>query len=139
MDKKFIGLASVFFLFFGIFMTVLVFNDSLVTLTRAKDELVPVQEKSFILAYPLTVAADGTSVSEVTVWVRNAEGKNMANKKVKLTSSIGTLDQEIINTDTTGKAVFKLSSTTPGIAEISALINDSIGTGNKVSVSFVSQ
>ncbi len=138
MDNKFIGLIAIFFLVSGIFLSVLFFNDSLTTFTRAREELVPDQSKSILLAYPLTVKADGSDFATITVWVRNSNGSSIVNQKVTLSATNATLDKTILNTDEAGKAVFKVTSTSASVSEITALINDSIHTNNDVSINFVS-
>jgi hypothetical protein len=136
MDTKLIGLLSIFFLVFGVFMTVLLFNDNLTTITKAKDELIPSNEKSIILAYPLSVKA-GAGDSKVTVWVRNREGKGIPNQPVSLTTSHGSLDVSALNSDGQGRAIFSLTSATPGTAILNATIAGTITPSNTVSVVFI--
>jgi len=71
MDKKIIGLMLVFFLSFGIFMTVLVFNKPINQLTRAKEESVVSEKNSLVFACPLNAQADGKSQNKITVFVRS--------------------------------------------------------------------
>jgi hypothetical protein len=117
-------------------MTVLLFNDNLTTITKAKDELVPSTEKSLILAYPLSLQA-GNGSSKVTVWVRNKEGKGIPNQPVSLTTSLGTLDISSLNSDGQGRAIFSLTSSTPGTATLNATIAGTITPSNTVSVVFI--
>lgn len=135
MDTKLIGLLSIFFLVFGVFMTVLLFNDNLTTITKAKDELIPSSEKSIILAYPLSLQA-GNGQSKVTVWVRNKEGKGIPNQPVTLTTSLGTLDIQALNSDGQGRAIFTLSSQTAGTATLNATIAGTVNPSNTVTVEF---
>ncbi|HLL60725.1 MAG TPA: Ig-like domain-containing protein [Candidatus Nitrosocosmicus sp.] len=139
MDNKFVGLLSIFFLVFGVFISVLFFNKNITTFTRAKEELIPVKEKSILLGYPLTVTADNQTTSTITAWVRNEKGIGIADKNVTLTSTLGTIDQPTQKTDKDGRISFKIKSSTPGDAVISAMIENSIPSSNSVTINFVSQ
>jgi len=71
MDKRLTGLLVVFFLAFGLFTSLVVFNKPLSRLIRASQEITPSVENSLILAWPLTVKADGQAATTVTVFLRN--------------------------------------------------------------------
>lgn len=135
MDKKLVGLMLIFFLSFGLFTTIVVFNKPLSRLTRAKEEFLPSAEKSLIFAWPLTTKADNQSPVQINVFVRNASDVPLSNKKVVLTTSLGTIKENEVVTDKVGKATFNLSSNNPGIAEISASV-DQIQLKQKVTVKF---
>lgn len=135
MDKKFIGLISLFFLTFGVFSATVLFNKPLTQLIRAKEDIAPSTANSLIFAWPLTVNADGKSTSSVTVFVRTTTDKPIANKQVSIASTLGSFKNNIETTDNGGKATFTLTSDTKGIADIEAAIdNDKIQ--QKVSVKF---
>lgn len=141
MDNKFIGLISIFFLVFGVFISVLFFNKNIATLTRAKEDTLPSTEKSIILVYPLTVNADGKTTATVTVFVRNSKGDSLEAKPVTLTSSLGALDggQQSLTkaTEKSGQSVFTLTSTEAGTAQLKAVINGTVPTSNTASVNFI--
>lgn len=125
MDKKLIGLSILFVAAFLVFTGYVFFSGSFNVLTRASVENTnPSEQNSLIFAWPLSVMADGTSTSEVTVFVRNTDGKGIEGKQVTLTTSIGSLQSGSAITDTDGKAVFNLSSETPGVAEINAMVDN---------------
>lgn len=134
MDKTLLGLLMIFFLAFTIFMTFVIFNDQLTTVTRASTDIVSA-DKSLIFAWPLTLKADGKTETEVTIFVRNDEGKGISDRAVRLTSSVGTVKEAGATTDKAGKALFHLSSTTPGIAEIETVV-DNNPIRKKVSIKF---
>ena len=91
MDKKLIGLSTLFIIAFVLFTGYVFFSGTLSTLTRASSQdNVPSQESSLIFAWPLTVPADGSAVSDVTVFVRNTDGKGLEGHLVTLTSTVGT-------------------------------------------------
>ncbi|MCX7881167.1 MAG: Ig-like domain-containing protein [Patescibacteria group bacterium] len=118
MDKKLLGLISVFFLSFLIFISVLLFNKPIVQLLRAKEETNPSPKKSLIIAWPLTLPADGKTNSTITVFLRNEKNQPVSNKIIFLKSTLGEFKENNLISDKDGKAEFHLSSTTPGLAQI---------------------
>lgn len=136
MDKKLVGLLTIFFLLFGLFTTVLIFERPLIRFTKAKDELIPSPEKSIVFAWPLKLSADGRSTSQITVFVRNRDGGALSNKKVTISTNLGLLNSPSAVTNKNGKVEFTLSSTSAGVAEISASVDDSTQLTQKVSIKF---
>lgn len=125
MDKKLIGLATLFIIAFLVFTGYVFFSGTFNVLTRASVENTnPSEQNSLIFAWPLSVAADGQSTSEVTVFVRNIDGTGLEGKQVNLTTSVGTFQTGSAVTDTDGKALFQLSSQSPGVAEINAMVDN---------------
>ncbi len=125
MDKKLIGLALLFVTAFLLFTGYVFFSGSFNVLTRASvADNTPSNQSSLIFAWPLSVPADGETISEVTVFVRNSEGKGLEGQSVTLTSSLGTIQSPTLMTDTDGKAIFNLTSTSPGVAEINAMVDN---------------
>lgn len=140
MDKKFLGLFFLFFLAFTLFVSLVVFNKPITQFTKATEELTPSSETSHIFAWPLTVAADGKSESEINVFVQN-KNKNPVStiiNKVTLQTTLGQIREKNISDDDKklGKASFIVTSTEPGIAEITAKINDSVLVKQKVTIKF---
>lgn len=136
MDKKLFLLISLFFLSFLIFTSILVFNKPLTQLARAKEDLTPSIDKSKILAYPLySIAANGQAESLISVFINSASEKPLANKVVSLNTSLGELTPQSAATDANGKAVFRIRSTSPGVANIEASV-DSLKLRQTVSVKF---
>jgi len=122
MDNKLIILFSIFFLSFGLFVSLIVFEKPLTRLTRAKEELKPSVKKSLIIAWPLTLKANGKSLSLITVFVRNNKGQPIGNKKISLTTNLGKIAALQSTTNKIGKATFTIKSSRPGIAKINAFI-----------------
>ena len=121
MDKKIVGLMIIFFLSFGIFTSVVLFNKSPLTqFIRADKELTPSAKNSLVFAYPLTVKADGVSKNKVTIFVRNETNDVIANNKVTITTTLGEPIEKEVTTGKDGKAEFNITSATSGIAEITA-------------------
>jgi len=120
MDKRLTGLLVVFFLAFGLFTSLVVFNKPLSRLIRASQEITPSVENSLILAWPLTVKADGQAATTVTVFLRNEKNYPVPNRSVSVSSTIGSFRENELTTDKGGKAEFHLISNTAGVAEISA-------------------
>lgn len=136
MDKKLVGLMLIFMLSFGLFATITVFNKPLTNLTKAKEEFLPSSESSLLFAWPLTAKADGTYSVQVNVFVRNATNIPLSNKKVHLNTTLGTVKLNDIQTDKAGKSTFEVSSSSPGLANLSAIIDNQVQLTQKVSVKF---
>lgn len=137
MDKKLVGLMLIFMLSFGLFATITVFNKPLTNLTKAKEESLPSSESSLLFAWPLTVKADGKSTVQINVFVRNSTNIPLPNKTVHLNATLGAVKDNDIKTDQAGKSTFEVNSTTTtGLADISAIIDNQVQLKQKVSVKF---
>jgi hypothetical protein len=136
MDKKLVGLMLIFFLTFGLFTSVLVFNKPLSRLTRAKEEFLPSSNASLIFAWPLTAKADGGETVAVNIFVRNANNLPLPNKKVSVITTLGNINELQPTTDKSGKATFNLSSASPGLAELTATVDNQVQLKQKVTVKF---
>ncbi len=135
MDKKLTSLIAIFFLSFGVFASVIIFNKPLSRLIRASQETSPSAASSLVFAWPLTVKADGQSQSTVTVFLRNEKNYPVASKPISIVSSLGqVLEKEIIS-GKDGKAEFHLVSSNPGIAQIT-VYSGSLKLTQKISVKF---
>lgn len=134
MDKTLLGLLMIFFLAFTIFMTFIVFNDQITTVTQASVQEVSA-DKSLIFAWPLTLKANGEDTSEITIFVRNEDGKGIAGKIVSLQTTVGDVKEPAGTTDSTGKVLFHISSSNAGVAEIQTLV-DNNPIRKKVSIKF---
>ena len=124
MDKKFLGLTLLLVVTFIIFTTIVVLSGSFNIFSRASTNSQASLSNSLIFAWPLEVPADGSTISEITVFIRNSEGKGVPAQRVALTSSIGTLAVPVAQTTDDGKAVFRISSAQIGVAQIEALVNN---------------
>jgi hypothetical protein len=136
MDKKLLSLISLFFLTFGIFAGVVVFNKPLTQFTRAKEDVLPSPDTSLILAWPLEAAADGKTDVMVSVFVRTVTNKPVGNKVVTATTNHGTIREASQTTNAEGKAVFTLTADSPGVAEVAATVDGETELSQKVSVKF---
>ena len=137
MDKKFTALMLVFFLVFGLFISLMLFNKQITNFARASAETDPSSQTSLIFAWPLT-AKTGDKV-EVNVFIRNANNTPLDKKSVRLTTNLGLINgssESTSQSDKTGKALFILTSDKSGTAQITALVNDKIQLSQKISVKF---
>jgi len=126
----------VFFLAFGLFITLTFFNKQISTFTRAKEESIPSSETSLIFAWPLTAPIDGSQPVVVNIFIRNADNLPLSGKSVSLSTNLGNIAESAQATDKSGKVSFTLSSSTPGLAELNALVDSQIQLKQKVSVKF---
>lgn len=125
MDRKLLILGGIFILTFLSFMSVLFLNDPIGRFTRAANpNSQPSQATSLVFAWPLSIPADGTTKSDISVFICDANGKGLEGKSVRVTSSIGIINKTSALTDTNGKAIFSLTSTTKGIANIEAFVDN---------------
>jgi len=134
MDKKLSGLIFVFFLAATLFVSVMVFNQPLSQLTRAKEEFIPSKQKSLIFAWPLN-SSIGKPVN-ISVFLRNENGFPLVNKNVTLSTTLGQINPMKAVTDKSGKATFILTSSSPGIAEVSATAENTYVLDQKVTIKF---
>lgn len=130
------GLSSLIFLTFALFAIMVVFQEPLSHLTRAKEEFEASPSTSLILAWPLNVKADNKTASNLTVFVRTAKGRLLSNKVVAVTSTLGQVQTIESTSDKEGKTMFRIISDTPGTAEIEAIIDNNIKLTKKVTVRF---
>lgn len=135
MDRKFVILLGVFFVLFGLFISLILFERPLVRLTRAQLDTAS-SEKSIIFAWPLKVPANGADSSTITVFVRNKSGDEFGKRAVTLTSTIGQISEPTVVADKLGKAEFKIKSSAPGTAEIKAIIDNTISINQTLSIEF---
>ncbi len=135
-DRNFVSLIMIFFLAFGLFITVTTFNRQIATLTRAKEELLPSSETSLMFAWPLTAKVNSASPVEINVFIRNANNSPIGNKKVTLTSTIGEFQQASQTTDKSGKSTFYLTSSLIGLAEVTGMVDDQTELKQKITIKF---
>lgn len=134
MDKTLLGLMMIFFIAFTVFITFVVFNKQFTSAARASNQNVS-SEKTYIFAWPLELKADGKTASEITIFVRDDEGKAIADKNVRMQSTVGELKEPSVVTDKSGRAAFHLTATAPGLAEIQAVV-DNTPIRRKITVKF---
>ena len=136
MDKKLGGLLVLFFLLFAIFASSILFNQSLISFTRAKEDFAPSADTSLLFAYPLLVKADGKTKSTISVFLRSEKGMPVKDRKVVVSASIGDLDTANVTTDEKGKATVTLTSTSTGTASVTAAIDGSLKMKQSLSITF---
>lgn len=130
------GLMSLFFLVFVLFVSVVIFNKPISQFTRASHENSPSADRSLIIlndVYPLKVGTKTT----VNVFVVSNAGTPLKNKTVTLSASLGKIDANNLVTDNTGKTSFSLSSDQPGESLIEATVDNSLKINKKVTVKFI--
>lgn len=135
-DRKFLSLMIVFFVAFVLFFTATTFSDRIATFTRAKEESNPSATDSLMFYWPPTAPADGKTAVQINVFVRNSKKLPLASKKVDLNTSLGIVLLATATTDSSGKATFSLTSKVPGVANITALVDNQVELTQKISVKF---
>lgn len=135
-DRNFVSLIIIFFLAFGLFVTVTTFNRQIATLTRAKEELLPSSETSLMFAWPLTAKVNSASPVEINVFIRNASNSPIGSKKVTLTTTLGDFQQSSQTTDKSGKSTFYLTSSSAGLAEVTGTVDDQTELKQKITIKF---
>ena len=135
MDRKFSILLVIFFLSFLVFFLFVIFNKPISKLTRAEVDLIPSSEKSFVFGWPLTVKADGKSKAEINVFIKSETDKFISGKQVVLYTTLGDVKTISGKSSDGGKTTFELTSTSPGIAELTANV-DNIQLKRKLTIKF---
>ena len=125
---------SVFLLSFALFLSLVFINQTVGNDTRASNSLKPSVNTSFILSFPLEVV--GTEPSTITVFVRDEDTKPLPNRAVTLSSSIGSINTPNLITDGDGKATaeFTCNNVPSGIAQINAIIDDTLSLTKTVTI-----
>lgn len=136
MDKKLGTLLFVFFILFTIFASAIIFNKSLVSFTRAKEDFAPSAKSSLLFAFPLLLKADGVAKTTINVFIRSDKGMPVKNQSVMVSASLGQLSSPEITTDDKGKGIVTLTSTTPGTSVISATIGGAIKMTQTLTITF---
>lgn len=125
MDKKLLILGIIFIITVVAYIVITIFKIPIFSFTQAANENRPADiGTSLIFAWPLELPANGTERSEVTVFVRDTEGRGIPEKAVRLTSNLGDIQGNGSATDNQGKAVFYITSTTNGVAQIEAFVDN---------------
>ncbi len=125
MDKKLLTISSLLIITFLIFTGYLLFSGPIGNFTRAANQGGAASpSNSLVFAWPLTVPADGRSTSSITVFLRDSEGRGISQQKVTIAASIGVADETTKVTDPDGKVIYKLSSTTAGVANLDFFIDN---------------
>ncbi len=136
MDRKLVGLVSLFFIAFFVFLAVVFFSKSLTQLTRAKEDTLPSGSNSLIFAWPLSAKANSQSEINVNVFVRSGTNKFIPNKAVTLNTTLGKIRISSEISDKNGKASFVLTSDRPGKADLTATIDNSIPILKQLTIEF---
>lgn len=124
MDKKLILLAALLVVAIGVYSLFAFFKVPLAIFTQASQTIKPSLQSSLIFAWPLEVPADGKTESEITIFIRNQDGKGIAEESVRLVSSIGQVKEGMLSTNAEGKAIFHISSGQVGVAQITAFVDN---------------
>lgn len=121
MDIKLFWLTTLIVATFLGFAGYVFFSGSFSVVTRASNEnRIISPQTSLVFAWPLSLPADDTTTSEVTVFIRNPEGTGLPEEPVAVITDIGTVSPATGLTDADGKAVFQIKSAESGTATIEA-------------------
>ncbi len=124
MDKKLLGLAVLLIVTIGIYSIFTFLKVPLTVFTQASQSSAPSLESSLIFAWPLEIKADGKTQSEITLFIRNTDGRGIPEQSVRLTTTIGQIKESLLSTDSDGKAIFHISSSQVGVAQIEAFVDN---------------
>lgn len=136
MDKKLMGLVIAFFATFVLFMVAIVFQQPLTQAIRATEESKPSGATSLIFAWPLTEKADNSTQVKVDVFVRSQSNRPVSKKVVSVSTTLGDVQPASSISNDAGKASFVVTSSTPGIAQLSAIIDNTIPLQKTLSIKF---
>lgn len=122
MNKK-LALPAVILLILLLMLSVFA-NVRLIISSRASGGSAFSVENSYIFASPLVARAGSSDKIRITVFVLNNQGLGVPNQQVSLNKSPDLLiEQQNSLTDSYGRAIFDLSSATPGEYVIGANIS----------------
>lgn len=125
MDKKLLILGILFMITVVAYIIITIFRIPIFSFTQAaiEDREADIGT-SLIFAWPLEVAANGEDRSEITIFIRDREGRGIPSRQVQLNSNIGEIQGTNTTTDSQGKIVFYITSTTNGVAQIEAFVDN---------------
>lgn len=124
MDKKLLALVALLFITIGLYSLFAFFKVPIAIFTQASQTNEPSTQSSLIFAWPLDLPADGKTESEISLFIRNEEGRGIPETSVRLTSSVGTVRESLLLTNSEGKAIFHLSSSQVGVAQVEAFMDN---------------
>lgn len=136
MDKKLLSLFIAFFVTFVLFATAIIFQKSITQAIRATEENTPSGASSLIFAWPLTEKADGTAQVKIDVFVRSKSNRPISKKTVSVTTTLGDVQKVSDLSDNAGQTTFIITSSTPGVANLSATIDNTIPLEKTLSIKF---
>lgn len=136
MDRKLLSLFVAFFVTFTLFAAAIIFQKSISQAIRATEENTPSGASSLIFAWPLSERADGVKQVKVNVFVRSKTNRPLSKKTVSVTTTLGNIQKVSDVSDNAGQTDFIITSSTPGIANLSATIDNTIPLTKTLSIKF---
>jgi len=124
-DKKMYLFFAVFIVIFILTFGFVLFGDNIRLFTRASQNVVSLN-KSLMIASSLETTVKDVKGVTITVFARNEEGFALANKKVQISTNLGSFISSEETTDNYGKVVFVLNSQFPGEASIKTTIDSKL-------------
>lgn len=134
MDGKLALLLILVVFAFIAFVGFVFFNDQIVGVTQASNQEVSPQQ-TLLFAWPLEASSDGATASKITIFVRDENGIPVEGKAVVVETTHGTIEQPQTVSGPDGDAIFAITATSPGLAEIRAIV-DNIPITKSVTVQF---
>ncbi len=125
------GLIAVFLLVFGVFMSLLLFNNQISSAIRATTN-VPSCPNSYIFVSDV----DATEPVSAVVFARNSNGNGVSRVPVTCNATLGEITPANQITDNQGNANFIISSTVAGTAVINCSLSPCGAISQAVSVRF---
>ena len=124
MDKRLLWMSILLIVAFTLFTAYVFFSEPINRIARAAEDTTPSLQQSLVFAWPLSLEANNNAETEVSVFIRNSDNKALAEQQVKISSSIGSVKEGQVLTDTEGKATFHVSSGAAGVAQIEAFVDN---------------
>lgn len=125
MDKKLLIIGILFIVTFIIYIVIAFFRIPIFSFTQAANENRAADiSTSLIFAWPLELSSTSEEPSEITVFIRDNEGRGIPEKQVRVTSTLGELQGSPSITDDQGKVTFLLTSSAPGVALVEAYVDN---------------
>ncbi len=125
MDKKLLIIGILFIVTFIIYIVIAFFRVPIFSFTQAANENRAADiSTSLIFAWPLELSTASEEPSEITVFIRDNEGRGIPEKQVRVTSTLGELQGSPSITDDQGKVTFLLTSSAPGVALVEAYVDN---------------
>ena len=122
-DKKFNIIIGVFLLLFISISYLSLSNNRLPIFTQASNKELDIN-KTVVIISKLEALANGQDQSVITVFTRNSQSVAIENRRVDISTSLGTLSKTSILSDDYGKTEFTITSDVAGTADLQILVDN---------------
>ncbi len=122
-DKKFNIIIGVFLLLFISISYLSLSNNRLPIFTQASNKELDIN-KTVVIISKLEALANGQDQSVITVFTRNSQSVAIENRRVDISTSLGTLSKTSTLSDDYGKTEFTITSDVAGTADLQILVDN---------------